>query len=124
MIAIYILLQYENKCISLKDGGGIEQSKGPLIGPPNDIHNERKFDYVDNFDSSRIMSHNSSFQNNVLPLQNYTNEKYQVSYSDSSGHVATGTSSYANLTNNLRGDYLSIIHIFFLLLKIYINIFH
>ncbi|KAI7732314.1 hypothetical protein M8C21_010053 [Ambrosia artemisiifolia] len=107
------LAKYEKKCISLKSESGSEQSHGPLIGPSNDIHNERKFDYVDNFDRNRSISHNSSFQNNVLPLQDYTNEKYQVSHSDLSGHVATSTSSYdyqsllsasdVNLTNNLRG---------------------
>ncbi|KAI3773550.1 hypothetical protein L1987_48080 [Smallanthus sonchifolius] len=107
------LAKYEKKCISMKSESGSEQSRGPLIGPSNDIHNERKFDYVDNFDRNRIISRNSSFQNSVLPLQDYTNENYQVSYSDLSGHVATGTSSYgnhsllsasdANLSNNLRG---------------------
>ncbi|XP_022001578.1 TITAN-like protein isoform X2 [Helianthus annuus] len=107
------LAKYEKKCISLTSGSGSEQSHGPLIGPSNDIHNERKFDYVDNFDRTRIISHNSSYQNNVLPLQDYTNEKYQVSHSDLSGHVATSTSSYdnqslssasnANFANNLRG---------------------
>ncbi|KAK9069874.1 hypothetical protein SSX86_010270 [Deinandra increscens subsp. villosa] len=108
------LAKYEQKRISLKSESGTEQSHGPLIGPSNDIHNEQKFDYVDNFDRSRIISHNSSFQNSVLPLQDYTNEKYQVSHSDLSGHVATNTSSYdsqsllsasdANHSNNLRGN--------------------
>lgn len=115
----FYVLQYEKKCISLKSGSGSEQSRGPLIGPSNDIHNERKFDYVDNFDTSHFTSHNSSFQNSVLPLQDYTNENYQVSHSDLSGNLATGTSLYdnqslllvsdANITNNLRGDYLPII---------------
>nr|KAJ0214813.1 hypothetical protein LSAT_V11C400204880 [Lactuca sativa] len=56
-----------------------EQSHGPMIGPSNDIYNELKFDYVDNFDK-----HNSSFPNGVSPLQYHTNEKYQVSHQDMS----------------------------------------
>ncbi|KAJ0579732.1 hypothetical protein HanHA300_Chr04g0121141 [Helianthus annuus] len=49
----------------------------------------------------------------IGPSNDYTNEKYQVSHSDLSGHVATSTSSYdnqslssasnANFANNLRG---------------------
>ncbi|KAK1436738.1 hypothetical protein QVD17_02520 [Tagetes erecta] len=107
------LAKYDKKCISLKSGSGSEQTHGPLIGPSNDIHNERKFDYVDSFDKSRIISHNSNFKNSVLPLQDYTNENYQVSHSDISGHVATSSSLYdnqslllasdANISNNLRG---------------------
>ncbi|KAL4592670.1 hypothetical protein LXL04_005673 [Taraxacum kok-saghyz] len=69
------------KCISMKKKGANEQFRVPLTGPSNDIHNELKFDYVDNFDRS----HNSNFPNGVLPLQNHTNENYQVSHSDLPG---------------------------------------
>ncbi|KAL4559797.1 hypothetical protein LXL04_031943 [Taraxacum kok-saghyz] len=75
------LAKYEKKCISMKNKGASEQSRVPLTGPSNDIHNELKFDYVDNFDRS----HNSKFPNGVLPLQNHTNENYQVFHSDLPG---------------------------------------
>ncbi|KAL8260964.1 hypothetical protein R6Q59_025013 [Mikania micrantha] len=108
------LAKYERKCISMKSEDSNEQSSGPMIGPSNDIHNEMKFDSVDIFDRSRVHSHNSCFHNCVLPLQNHTNEHYQVSLSDLSGPAATSTSSYDNqsllldsdvkYSNNLRGN--------------------
>ncbi|KVH98139.1 hypothetical protein Ccrd_023649 [Cynara cardunculus var. scolymus] len=107
------LAKYEKKCISMKNEGASEQSRRALIGPSNDIHNELKFDYVNNFDRNPISFHNSSFPNGVLPLQNHTNEKYQVSQSDLSGGAASSTSSYDNKSllasnakrpNNLRGQ--------------------
>lgn len=109
------LAKYEKKCISMKnEGGGSEQSRGTLIGPSNDIHKELKFDYVDNLDRSDITSHNKKFLNGVLPLQNHTNENYQVLHSEIYGSAATNTSSYdyksshldsnAKYSNNLRGN--------------------
>ncbi|KAI3737427.1 hypothetical protein L2E82_27429 [Cichorium intybus] len=97
------LAKYEKKCISMKKEGASEQSRGPLIGPSNDIHNELKFDYVDNFDRS----HNSSFPNGVLPLQNHTNEKYQVSHSDISGSYDNKSlllATDAMHSNNYKGN--------------------
>ncbi|GJV92637.1 TITAN-like protein isoform X1 [Tanacetum coccineum] len=87
------LAKYKKKCMSMKSEGGGEQSCGPLIGPSNDIHNELKYDYVDNCDKSHISSYNLTFPNHVLPLQNPTNENYQVSHSDHYGGAATSTSS-------------------------------
>ncbi|PWA98278.1 hypothetical protein CTI12_AA021670 [Artemisia annua] len=107
------LAKYEKKCMSMKSERGGEQSHGPLIGPSNDIHNELKYDYVDNCDKSHISSYNITFPNHVLPLQNHTNENYQVSHSDHYGGAATSTSSsydekpvVANTKhfNNLKGN--------------------
>ena len=101
----------------MKNEGASEQSRGALIGPSNDIHNELKFDYVDNFDRNHVGSCNSSFSNGVLPLQNHTNEKYQVSQSDLYGGAASSISSYdikslplasdPKRSSKLRGEYLS-----------------
>nr|XP_043636564.1 TITAN-like protein [Erigeron canadensis] len=106
------LAKYEMKCIAIKREGGGEQSRGLLIGPSYDIHNELKFDYVDNLEKNCIDSHIITFPNGVLPLQNHTNENYQVSYSDRSGGAATNPpydfkslplTSDAKPSNNLRG---------------------
>lgn len=107
----------------MKSEGGSEKSQGPRVGPSNDIHNELTFDYVDNFDKSHIENYNSTFSNGVLPLQNHTNEKYQVSHSDQPGGAeATSISSYdskslllasdVNCSNNLRGKSFPISHFY------------
>ncbi|XP_042755961.1 TITAN-like protein isoform X2 [Lactuca sativa] len=96
------IAKYEKKCISMKKECANEQSHGPMIGPSNDIHNELKFDYVDNFDR-----HNSSFLNGVSPLQYHTNEKYQVSHSDMSGGYDDKLlllGSNAKRSSNLKGN--------------------
>ncbi|KAJ9559543.1 hypothetical protein OSB04_004703 [Centaurea solstitialis] len=123
------LAKYEKKCISMKNEGASEQSRGALIGPSNDIQNELKFDYVDNFDRNHVGPCNSSFPNAVLPLQNQTNEKYQVFQSDISGGAASSISSYDNKSlplasnakrsNNLKGEYLSTRHNLLLLFSLW-----
>ncbi|XP_059640235.1 TITAN-like protein isoform X2 [Cornus florida] len=76
------LAKWEKKCKSLKIGAATEGSHGPNIGPSNDIRNELSSEYIDTFDKNNILSLKSSFSNGVLPLQNYTNERYQVSHSE------------------------------------------
>ncbi|KAK9278284.1 hypothetical protein L1049_027849 [Liquidambar formosana] len=80
------LAKWEKKCKSLKSeaASASEGSRGVLFGPLNDIHNELNYENVDNFDKNTIHSVKSSLSNGVMPLQNYTNEKYQVSHSESS----------------------------------------
>ncbi|XP_071686576.1 TITAN-like protein isoform X2 [Rutidosis leptorrhynchoides] len=94
------LAKYQKKCISMKSEDGNEQPGGALIGPSNDIHNELKFDYVDSFDRR----HNFNFPNGVLPLQNHTNEKYQVSHSDMSRGAASSSSSFDRKSLLLASD--------------------
>lgn len=84
VLLICIWLQWEKRCKSLKTEAAGEGSRGVTIGPSNDIHNELKSEYVDTFDKNNIQSLNSSFSNGVEPLQNYTNERYQVSHSEQS----------------------------------------
>ncbi|CAK9143481.1 unnamed protein product [Ilex paraguariensis] len=73
---------WEKKCKSLKNETPSEGSHSALIGPLNDIHNELNSEYTDSFDKNNIHSLNSSCSNSVVPLQNYTTERYQVSHSE------------------------------------------
>ncbi|KAL6973034.1 hypothetical protein U1Q18_027208 [Sarracenia purpurea var. burkii] len=74
------LAKWKKKCTSLRSGASSEGSHGPLIGPSNDIHNELNSECVDSFEKNTDRFLRSSFSNGVMPLQNYTNERYQVSH--------------------------------------------
>ncbi|KAL6998896.1 hypothetical protein U1Q18_000062 [Sarracenia purpurea var. burkii] len=78
------LAKWKKKCTSLRSGASSEGSHGPLIGPSNDIHNELNSECVDSFEKNTDHFLRSSFSNGVMPLQNYTNERYQVSHSEPS----------------------------------------
>ncbi|CAK9172408.1 unnamed protein product [Ilex paraguariensis] len=69
---------WEKKCKPLKNETPSEGSHSALIGPLNDIHNELNSEYTDSFDKNNIHSLNSSCSNSVVPLQNYTTERYQI----------------------------------------------
>lgn len=90
LLFIYLWLQWEKKCKLLKNEAINEGSRGLVIGPVNDIHNELNFDNIDNFDKNNIHYLNSSFSNGVVPLQNHTNEGYQVSHSELSEVTEVG----------------------------------
>lgn len=55
-------------------------SRGHLVGPSNDIHNELNYGNVNSFENSNIDYVNLRNSNGVMPLQYHTNE-YQVSHS-------------------------------------------
>ncbi|GMP34144.1 hypothetical protein CsSME_00007143 [Camellia sinensis var. sinensis] len=76
------LAKWERKCKSLKSEAANEGPYRPLIGPSNDIHNELNSECIDSFDKNTNHFLKSSFSNGVMPLQNYTNERYQVSHSE------------------------------------------
>ena len=76
------MLQWEKKCASLKRGTVSEGSHRPLIGPSNDIHNELNSECIHNFEKTSNIFLRSSFSNGVIPLQNYTGGRYQVSHSE------------------------------------------
>ncbi|KAF5957301.1 hypothetical protein HYC85_004526 [Camellia sinensis] len=76
------LAKWERKCKSLKSEAANEGPYRPLIGPSNDIHNELNSECIDSFDKNTNHFLKSTFSNGVMPLQNYTNERYQVSHSE------------------------------------------
>lgn len=102
-------LQWEKNCKLLKKEAITEGSGGPIIGPVNDIHNELNFSNIDNFDNNYV-HYNSSFPNSVVPLQNHTNEGYQVPHSELSevGGLSNDTNLYTFLgtqfNTNPRGS--------------------
>lgn len=127
LLFIYLWLQWEKKCKLLKNEAINEGSRGRVIGPVNDIHNELNFDNIDNFDKNNIHYLNSSFSNGVLPLQNHTNEGYQVFLSelsevtevgpllhDANLYTCSGTQFDTNPSGSkdLAGAYLSTLYIF------------
>lgn len=83
----------------MKDKAAGEGSHGSLIGPSNDIQNETKSEYVNNFDKNQIdsLTFDVQFSNSVVPLQDHTNERSQISHSEISRvesqmhHAYTGT---------------------------------
>lgn len=141
LLFIYLGLQWEKKCKLLKNEAINEGSRGLLIGPVNDIHNELNFDNIDNFDKNNIHYLNSSFSNGVVPLQNHTNEGYQVSHSelsevtevgpllhDANLYTCSGTQFDTNPrgSKDLAGAYLSTLYIFcyfFFFLKLWCLLF-
>ncbi|XP_057465645.1 TITAN-like protein isoform X2 [Actinidia eriantha] len=94
------LAKWEKKCASMKSGTVNEGSHRPLIGPSNDIHNELNSECIHNFEKTSNIFLRSSFSNGVIPLQNYTGERYQVSHSELSevtkfGPLAHDANSYS-----------------------------
>ncbi|XP_052175244.1 TITAN-like protein isoform X2 [Diospyros lotus] len=87
------LAKWEKKCRSLKSETAGEGSHRPLIGPLKDIHNEMNSECIDSLDKNSYSFSSSSFSKHVMPLQTYTNERYQVSNSEphkvSDNHRAT-----------------------------------
>ena len=75
-------MQWEKKCASLKSGTASEGSRRPLIGPSNDIHNELNSECIDSFEKNSSNFLSSSLPHGVIPLQNYTGERYHVSHSE------------------------------------------
>ncbi|XP_022850295.1 TITAN-like protein [Olea europaea var. sylvestris] len=73
---------WEKKCNGLKTESANAESHGTLIGPMNDIHNELNFDSVNSFDKTDIQFFYFNTSKSVVPLQSYTNERSQISYSD------------------------------------------
>ncbi|KAA8540677.1 hypothetical protein F0562_024404 [Nyssa sinensis] len=90
MISEADLAKWDKKCQSLKNEAPSEGSRGPSVGPLNDIHNELNCEYIDTFDKNTIPSLKSSFSDGVMPLQYYTNERYQVSHSELSEVTEVG----------------------------------
>ncbi|CAA3012863.1 Hypothetical predicted protein [Olea europaea subsp. europaea] len=74
--------KWEKKCNGLKTERANAESHGTLIGPMNDIHNELNFDSVNSFDKTDIQFFYFNTSKSVVPLQSYTNERSQISYSD------------------------------------------
>ncbi|XP_022897111.1 TITAN-like protein isoform X3 [Olea europaea var. sylvestris] len=74
--------KWEKKCNGLKTESANAESRGTLIGPMNDIHNELNFDSVNSFDKTDIQYFDFNTSKSVVPLQSYTNERSQISYSD------------------------------------------
>ncbi|XP_028075578.1 uncharacterized protein LOC114277816 isoform X5 [Camellia sinensis] len=68
-----------------------------LIGSSNDIHNQLYSERIYSFDNQ------SSFSNGVMPLQNYTNESYQVSHSELSEVSEVGPCLHYSNSHSLAG---------------------
>ncbi|KAF3436891.1 hypothetical protein FNV43_RR19644 [Rhamnella rubrinervis] len=75
--------KWQKKCKSLKSEAvsSTTASRGPLVGPSNDIHNELNYGNVNSFANNNIDYVNLRNSNGVMPLQYHTNE-YQVSHSE------------------------------------------
>ncbi|XP_009799986.1 TITAN-like protein isoform X1 [Nicotiana tabacum] len=71
--------KWEKKCNLLKKGALDGGSRATLIGPSNDIQNKTNTDYLNCFDKDNIHALNLDVSNSVVPLQNYTNERSQIS---------------------------------------------
>ena len=63
----------------LKVEAAVEGSRGSLIGPLNDIHNETNCDYANSFKKNdHSFNFAFNFSNGIVPLQNSTDERSQV----------------------------------------------
>ncbi|XP_055826603.1 TITAN-like protein isoform X2 [Solanum dulcamara] len=70
--------KWEKKCNLLKKGALDGKSCATSIGPSNDIQNKTNSDYLNCFEKDNIHALNFDVSNNVVPLQNYTNERSQI----------------------------------------------
>ncbi|MCD9640508.1 hypothetical protein HAX54_025861 [Datura stramonium] len=68
--------KWEKKYNLLKSDGG---SRAMSIGPSNDIQNKTNSDYLNCFEKDNIHAVNIDVSNSVVPLQNYTTERSQIS---------------------------------------------
>ncbi|XP_059290127.1 TITAN-like protein isoform X1 [Lycium ferocissimum] len=71
--------KWEKKCNLLKKGALDGGSRSTSIGPSNDIQNKTNSDYLNCFEKDNIHALNVGVSNSVVPLQNYTNERSQIS---------------------------------------------
>ncbi|KAK4351163.1 hypothetical protein RND71_030476 [Anisodus tanguticus] len=71
--------KWEKKCNLLKKGALDGGSRATIIGLSNDIQNKRNSDYLNCFEKDNIHALTADVSNSVVPLQNYTNERSQIS---------------------------------------------
>ncbi|CAI9780434.1 unnamed protein product [Fraxinus pennsylvanica] len=95
---------WEKKCQCLKTESANAESCGTSIGPLNDIHNELNCASVNSFDKTHVQSFDFNTSNSVVPLQSYTNERSQVSYSDLSQVSEAGPPLHIMLGGTRVGD--------------------
>ncbi|KAL2553489.1 TITAN-like protein [Forsythia ovata] len=96
--------KWEKKCKFLKTESANAESHGTSIGPLNDIHNELNSDYVNSFDRTNAHSFDFNTSNSVVPLQSYTNERSQASYSELSRISEAGPPLHNMLGGTQVGD--------------------
>ncbi|KAF8399963.1 hypothetical protein HHK36_015835 [Tetracentron sinense] len=90
------LAKWEKRCKLLK-GVATTSSQG-FHGPSNDIHNELDSDKIDKFNNNTIQSFKSNLSYGVLPLQCFTNERYQVSHPEVLDVARVDPFSYAAIS--------------------------
>lgn len=96
-------LQWEEKRASMRNKNATsgEGSRGRLVGPSNDIHYERNYENIDTFDKTMNNYIKSNSSNGVIPLQCYTNERYQVSHPECPlPHGGTSLPAGTNYSSN------------------------
>ncbi|KAF6148491.1 hypothetical protein GIB67_038846 [Kingdonia uniflora] len=74
------LAKWQKKCTMLMSGAGSSNQRS--YGPSIDIHDELSSINKDKNDKNAIHSYRSSISNGFLPLQDFTNERHQVLYSE------------------------------------------
>ncbi|KAK1572201.1 hypothetical protein Q3G72_029047 [Acer saccharum] len=86
------IAKWEKNCNSLKSEATSvgEGSQELPLGPPNDIHNELKFENMNNFEKNTIHHLNSNISDGFMPLQYHTNE-CQITGSGFPGVANSGT---------------------------------
>lgn len=95
-------IQWEKKCNLLKKGALDGGSHATSIGPSNDIQNKTNSDYLNCFEKDNIYSLNVDVSNSVVPLQNCTNERSQIS--ENKMRIVTNG---PDLHSTCKGGYLS-----------------
>lgn len=94
--------KWEKKCNLLKKGALDGGSRATSIGPSNDIQNKTNSDYLNCFEKDNIPALKVDVSNSVVPLQNNTNKRSQIS--ENKMHSVTNG---PNLRSTCMGGQLS-----------------